>query len=145
MAVRLCVCHGDAEAAQLMLSGVSKEDLLGPDLRFALGHLMLVKGRTADARRTFEKLREQSPQVGWGEWGLGLVALAEGDPDGALLHIRAASAGGWSIPEAETAVLKYLESYWKTNRTPPREEQFLALFDELNSVRVCYRRFNQRG
>ena len=69
MAVRLCVCHGDAEAAQLMLSGVNGEALAGLDLRFALAHLLLLKGRTADARRAFELLREQHPQTGWGEGG----------------------------------------------------------------------------
>lgn len=145
MAVRLCVCHGDADAAQLMLTGVSKESLLGLDLRFALAHMTLVKGRITDATRAFEALRDHYPQAGWGEWGLGLVALGAGDAEGALGHIRAARTGGWSIPEIETAVLKYLEGYWRVNRTAPQEEQFLALFEELNSVRVCYRKLNQRG
>ena len=145
MAVRLCVCHGDADAAQIMLSGVSKESLLGLDLRFALAHMMLVKGSRADARRAFETLREHYPRESWGEWGLGILALTEGDAEGALGHIRAARAGGWTIPEIETAVLKYLEGYWRSNRVAPQEEQFLALFEELNSVRVCYRRLNQRG
>jgi hypothetical protein len=145
LAVRLCVCHGDADAAQLMLTGVSKQGLLGLDLRFALAHMMLVKGRTADARRAFDALRERYPREGWGEWGLGIVALAEGDADAALGHLRAAREGGWSIPEAETAVLKYLELYWRTNRAAPREEQFLALFEDLGSVRECYRTLNTRG
>jgi hypothetical protein len=145
MAVRLCICHGDADAAQIMLTGVSEQGLLGHDLRFALAHMMLIKGRTADARRAFEALREHYPQESWGEWGLGIVSLAEGDAEGALSHIRAARAVGWSIPEAETAVLKYLEQYWRSNRAAPREEQFLALFEELGSVRDCYRRQNQRG
>lgn len=145
MAVRLCVCHGDADAAQLMISGIDKQDLLRPDLGFALAHMMLLKGRNADARRAFEALRARFPDEAWGEWGLGLVALAEGDTEAALGHLRTARAGGWSIPEAETAVLKYLEGYWLANRAAPGEEQFLDLFEELDSVRVCYRRLNHRG
>jgi len=145
LAVRFCICHGDAEAARNMLSGATTKSLLRLDLRFALGNLMLLKGRVDDARRAFESLREHFPKESWGEWGLGLVALAEGDPEGALGHLRAAQAAGWSIPEAETAVLKYLEGYWRSNRVAPREEQFLALFEELDSVRVCYRKLNRRG
>jgi hypothetical protein len=128
-----------------MLTGVSTEGRRGLDLRFALAHMLLVKGRRTEAQRAFEALREQYPQEGWGEWGLGIVALAEGDAEGALGHIRAARTAGWSIPEVETAVLKYLEGYWRTNRAAPREDQFLAIFAELNSVRVCYKRINQRG
>jgi len=145
MAVRLCNCYGDAEAAQLMLSGVDKGRLTGLDLRFALAHLMLVKGRAADARRAFEKLRAEHPSESWGEWGLSLVALAEGRMEEALEHLWAARAGGWSIPEAETAVLKYLEQYWQAGKPAPREEQFLALFAELGSVRACYRRLGSKG
>jgi peroxiredoxin len=145
MAVRLCVCHGDVEAAQIMLSGVDQQSLLGLDLRFALAHMLLLKGRTTDARRAFETLNKRYPQEGWGEWGLGIVALTEGDAEGALGHILAARARGLSIPEVETAVLKYLEGYWRSNRPAPREEQFLALFEELDSVRACYKRLNQRG
>lgn len=145
MAVRLSICHGDANAAQIMLTAIGEADLPGIDLRFALAHMMLIKGRAADARRAFEELRERHPQQPWGEWGLGIVALAEGDAERALHHIRAARAGGWSIPEAETAVLKYLEGYWRSNKTAPREDQFLALFEKLDSVRACYRGLDQRG
>jgi peroxiredoxin len=145
MAVRLCVCHGDADAAQIMLTTVNKESMLGPDLRFALANMMLLKGRAADARRAFESLSVHYPQLSWGEWGLGIAALADGDAEEALRHLRVALTGGWSIPEAETAVLKYLEKYWRTNTVAPREEQFLALFQDLNSVRDCYKQLNQRG
>jgi uncharacterized membrane-anchored protein len=145
MAVRFCICHGDAEAAKSMLSGAGTKSLLRLDLRFALGNLMLLKGRIDDARQAFESLRKHFPQESWGEWGLGLVALAEADTEGALSHLQAAQAKGWSIPEAETAVLKYLEGYWRSNSAAPREEQFLALFADLDSVRVCYRKLNQRG
>jgi len=145
MAVRLCVCHGDTAAAQIMLSAISKQGTIGPDLRFALAQMMLVKGSTAEARRAFENLREHYPGEGWGEWGLGIVALTEGDAESALTHLRAARTGGWSIPEVETAVLNYLEGYWRTKRTAPQEEQFLALFAGLHSVRVCYRKLNERG
>jgi len=145
LAVRLCVCHGDADAAQVMLTGVSERGLLSNDLRFALAHLLLIKGRTQEARRAFENLRDGHPRESWGEWGLGIVALTEGDAAESLAHFKAALAGGWSIPEAETAVLKYLEHFWRTNLPAPREEQFLALFEDLGPVRECYRRFNRRG
>lgn len=145
MAVRLCVCQGDADAAQVMLSGVSERGLVGNDLRFALAHLLLIGGRTQEARRAFETLRDRHPRESWGEWGLGIVALTEGDPEAALAHFKTARAVGWSIPEAETAVLKYLEHFWRTNRTAPREEVFLALFEDLGPVRACYRTFNRRG
>lgn len=145
MAVRLCNCYGDADSARLMLSGVRKQRLQGLDLRFALAHMMLLKGRTADAREAFESLRDGYPQESWGEWGLSIVALAEGRPEEALGHLRAARAGGWSIPEAETAVMRYLEQYWRANRPAPAEEQFLALFEDLGSLRACYRRLNQKG
>jgi peroxiredoxin len=145
MAVRLCVCHGDVAAAQVMLSAVDPAALGGVEMRFALAHLLLVQGRNAEARLAFETLRAEHPQASWGEWGLGIVALAEGTAEAALGHIRAAGSGGWSIPEAETAVLKYLEGYWRVNRAAPQEEQFLALFDDLDSVRVCYRKLYQRG
>jgi peroxiredoxin len=145
MAVRLCVCHGDADAAQVMLTGVSEQGLLSNDLRFALAHLLLIKGRREEARRAFEDLRDRHPRESWGEWGLGIVALTEGDAVESLAHFKAARAAGWSIPEAETAVLKYLEHFWRTNLPAPREEQFLALFQDLGSVRECYRRFNRRG
>jgi predicted Zn-dependent protease len=145
MAVRLCNCYGDVEAARVMLSGVEKQRLQGLDVRFALAHMILLKGRTADARRAFESLRESYPQEDWGEWGLGLVALAEGKTEEALGHLRAARASGWSIPEVETAVMKYLEQYWRTDRQAPSEEQFLALYQEMGSVRACYRRLNQKG
>jgi peroxiredoxin len=145
MAVRLCNCYGDVDAARIMLSGVGKQRLQGPDMRFALAHMMLLKGRAADARRAFETLREDYPQESWGEWGMSIVALAEGETEEALGHLRAARAGGWSIPEAETAVMRYLEQYWRTNRQAPGEEQFLALFQEMGSVRACYRRLNPKG
>jgi peroxiredoxin len=145
LAMRLCVCQGDADAAQVMLTGVSERGLLSNDLRFALAHLLLIKGRTQEARRAFENLRDGHPQESWGEWGLGIVALTEGDAAESLAHFKAALAVGWSIPEAETAVLKYLEHFWRTNLPAPREEQFLALFEDLGPVRECYRRFNRRG
>jgi peroxiredoxin len=145
VAVRLSICRGNAEEAEQMLKGVSPAALRTVDLRFAQGSLLLLKGRMPEAKRAFTALRGSYPSEGWGDWGLGMIALAEGDPEGALNHMLAAGAGRETLPEAETAVLKYLEEYWRSKRAAPREEQFLALFRELDGVRACYRKLGARG
>lgn len=145
VAVRLAICRGNAEDAERMLRGVGAEALRSIDLRFAQGSLLLLKGRTEEARQAFRALQASYPGAGWGNWGLGMAALAEGDPDGALRHMRAAGAGRATLPEAETVVLKYLEEHWRARRAAPHEEQFLALFRELDGVRACYRKLAGRG
>jgi peroxiredoxin len=145
MALRLSICRGEAEEAERLLQGVSRQARWSPDLLFAQGNLQLLEGRTKEARQTFSMLRGSYPMEGWGDWGLGLAALAEGDPDRALGHMLAAGAGTGVLPEAETAVLKYLEGYWSSRRAAPREEQFLALFRDLEGVRACYRKLVTRG
>jgi peroxiredoxin len=143
MAMRLSICRGDAAEAERMLGGVSQQASWSADLRFVQGSLLLLKGRTQEARWTFNALRRSHPQEGWGEWGLGMAALAEGDPAEALGHMVAAGPGGAVLPEAETAVLKYLEEYWRAQKTAPHEEQFIALFRELDGVRACYRKLGR--
>ena len=145
VAVRLSICRGNAEEAERMLESVSRESIQSGDLRFAQGSLLLLKGQTTEAREAFNALRDSYPTEGWGEWGLGMTALAEGDPDGALSHMVAAGAGREALPEAETAVLKYLEEFWRTGRTAPHEDKFLAIFQELDSVRACYRKLGSPG
>jgi peroxiredoxin len=145
VAVRLSICRGDAVEAERMLQGVSREAGQSVDLRFAQANLLLLKGQTTAARAAFGALLSTDPAAGWGEWGLGMMALAEGDPDRALGHLRAAAAGRGALPEAETAVLKYLEEFWRSRRPAPREEEFLALFQELDGVRACYRKLAARG
>ena len=91
------------------------------------------------------RLREAAPEEAWGSWGLGLSALADGDEVAALDHMREALAIDGGNAEVETAVLKYMEEYWRKNRTAPQESEFLSLFAELSSVRNCYRQLNRRG
>jgi Flp pilus assembly protein TadD len=145
MAMRLSICRGDAQEAERMLQGVSRQARWSPELHFAEGNLLLLKGQTQEARQVFSMLRGTCPAEGWGEWGLGMAALAEGNPEQALSHMLAAGAGGAVLPEAETAVLAYLEDFWRGRRAAPREEQFLALFRELDGVRACYRKLGTRG
>ena len=117
MAVRLCVCHGDADSSADHALRVSARRVSWASICVSpLRTRELVKGSRADARRAFEALREHYPSEGWGEPGLGILALTEGNAEEALFHIRAARTGGWTIPEVETSVLKYLEGYWRSNK-----------------------------
>lgn len=145
VAVRLAICRGSADEAERMLQGVGREAAQSVELRFARGSLLLLRGLTVEARESFSALRGSDSAGSWGEWGLGMTALAEGNSDEALDHMRAAVADGRILPEAETAVLKYLEEFWRSDRTSPREEQFLALFPELGAVRACYKKLGALG
>ena len=145
MAVRLSVCRGDSEGARNMLRGVASEDFVNNDLRFALGNMMLLKGSLDEAEKTFTALRKDAPGEGWGSWGLGMRDLLAGKTAEAVLHMQEGASLAPNNPEAETAVLKYLEKYWSANRTAPLEERFLDLFAELNSVRDCYQKTASRG
>jgi hypothetical protein len=139
MAVRLSACRGDLENAERMMRGVSREKYLAGDLRFALGNMMIQKGEVEAAAAAFARLRESAPEEGWGSWGLGLSALAAGDEFAALRYMEEALAIDGGNAEAETAVLKYMETYWQKNRRAPWEDDFLNLFSDLASVRDCYR------
>jgi cytochrome c biogenesis protein CcmG/thiol:disulfide interchange protein DsbE len=139
-AVRLAVCRGDVEDAERMMRGVEKEQLGRGDLRFALAGLMLLKGRTAEAAEAFRALQQRHPAEGWGDWGLGLLALTEGNEGVALAHMRAAAMKGVVSAEAETAVLRFLSAYWKEHRSAPAEEGFLSIFRTLVAVRDCFER-----
>jgi len=145
MAVRLSVCRGDSEEARNMLRGVAKKNYVSNDLRFALGNMLLLKSDLDEAEKAFTALREDAPDEGWGRWGLGLRDLAAGNAAEAVLHMQEGASLSPNNPEAETAVLKYLEKFWSTNRKAPLEERFLSLFAELSSVRDCYRQTARRG
>lgn len=145
LAVRLAVCRGDADEAQRMMRGVGKDQFVRGDMRFALAGLMLLKGRAAEAAGAFRTLKERHPAEGWGDWGLGMLALAEGDERGALAHMRDAAAKGGSSAEAETAVLQFLSGYWQDRRSAPAEDGFLSIFKELVAVRDCFERRQHPG
>jgi len=145
MAVRLSVCRGDSEGARSMLRGVAKTKYVNNDLRFALGNMLLLKGSLDMAEKAFASLREDAPGEGWGAWGLGMSDLLAGNTAQAVLHMQEGSSLSPNNPEAETAVLKYLEEYWSANRRAPLEERFLDLFAGLESVRDCYRQTAGRG
>lgn len=139
LAIRLSICRGDAGEAARILQMVNRGNYGSSDLRFAMGNLALLKGRKDEAVRIFTALRDSSPEEGWGEWGLGLVALAEGDPSAASKHMRKGAAGRRGTLEAETAVLKYLMRYWLRQESAPEEEAFLSLFSSFTVFRDCYR------
>ena len=128
-----------------MLRGVAKTKYLDNDLRFALGNMLLLRGSLEKAEKAFASLREDAPGEGWGSWGLGMSDLFAGNAAEAVLHMQEGASLTPGNPEAETAVLKYLEEYWSTNRRAPLEEHFLDLFAELSSVRDCYRQADGRG
>lgn len=143
MAVRLAACRGDMEQARKMIRGIGREELTRNDLRFALGNMMLLKGRTAEAEEVFKSLLARAPGEGWGFWGLGMSALAAGRAAEAARHMRRASVIDGGNAEAETAVLRFMEEYWKKNRAAPGERAFLSLFATLSSVRDCYRQVSR--
>jgi Flp pilus assembly protein TadD len=145
MAVRLSVCRGDSEGARSMLRGVAKTKYVNNDLRFALGNMLLLKGSFDEAEKAFSSLRDDAPGEGWGSWGLGMSDLLAGNAAAAVLHMQEGASLSPNNPEAETAVLKYLEEYWSADRRAPLEERFLDLFAELASVRDCYRQTSGRG
>lgn len=145
MALRLSICRGDTAKAERLLQEVSREARWSGELSFAQGNLLLLKGRTQEARMIFSMLRGTHPAEGWGEWGLGMAALAEHDAERAFGYLRAAGARGAALPEAQTAVLRYLEPFWRERQAAPREEQFIALFRDLDGIRSCYRKSGARG
>ena len=111
-----------------------------PDVRFALAEFMLLKGGRTEARMAFDSLQKRYPGQAWGEWGLGILALADGREREALAHMQTAAALGGACLEAETAVLQYLQGYWVEKRQAPAEEAFLAIFAGLAPVRDCFAR-----
>lgn len=137
VALRQAVCmENAAEAERLLPIGLlARTD--NPDARFALAELLLLKGGTAEARMAFDALRRRYPDQGWGDWGLGMIALADGRELDALAHMRAGAALGGSCVEAETAVLLYLQSIWQQGRQAVAEAGFLELFTSLTAVRNC--------
>lgn len=58
----------------------------------SLGHFHLVHGRHGLARPVFETLVTQWPERGYAYYGTGLIAVAEGDDDGAARYFAAAAA-----------------------------------------------------
>ncbi len=138
--MRLAICRGDAEKAEQLLPALGMGQFQRPDAGFAVAELMLLKGGTSEAKMAFESLQRRFPGEAWGEWGLGLLALAAGREHDALAHMQAAAALGSACVEAETAVLQYLQKFWVEKRRAPAEEGFLAIFTQLATVRDCFSR-----
>ena len=139
LAVRIAACRGDAKEASRFLKNVNRGSYRKADLRFALGNLALLKGQNKEAVRIFTALKEDSPEGGWGDWGLGLAALAEGDTMEAAAFMREGYLRRPANLEAETAVLKHLVEHWLQDEIAPEEEAFLSLFSSFTSFRDCYR------
>jgi peroxiredoxin len=136
--MRLAICRGDAEGAERLMPALGMGRFDRPEVRFALAELMLLKGGAVEAKMAFDSLRQRHPGEAWGEWGLGLLALADGREHDALAHMRVAAARGGACVEAETAVLQYLQGFWLEERQAPTEAGFLAIFAGLAPIRDCF-------
>lgn len=145
MIARLALLEGNVEEAEMVVRSADPGTVNRDDLRFLLGHMMLVKGKVEAAEKAFLGLQERSPSEGWGTWGLGLVSLARGDIAGALEKMEEAAALRPAPLEAEALVRKYLVGIWLRGESDPREEGFLALFPSLSDLRDRYRRLFDRA
>jgi hypothetical protein len=121
MALRLSLCRGDAAEAERMIRGIGAAQFRTGELRFALAHLMLLKGRGMAARGAFASIADGHPDESWGNWGLGLVALAEGRTEEALAHMERGVRSGTGNAEAETAGLTEPLSRIHHPSVPPPE------------------------
>ena len=142
--MRLAICRGEAERAEQLMPALGMGLFDRPDVNFALAELMLLKGGTAEAKMAFDSLKRRFPGEAWGEWGLGLLALADGREHDALAHMQIAAARGGTCIEAETAVLQHLQRFWIEKRQAPTEEGFLAIFSGLTTIRDCFAQLQPR-
>lgn len=139
-AMRLAVCRGGVDGAERLMPAIGMGRFDRPDVRFAVAELLLLKGGTAEARMAFDSLQKRYPGEAWGDWGLGIIALADGREHDALEHMRRAASLGDTCVEAETAVLQYLQGFWEGRRQAATEQGFLAIFAKLGPVRECFAR-----
>ena len=145
MIARLALLDGDVEEAEKVIRSADPDTVNRDDLRFLLGHMMLVKGKEEAAEKAFRRLQERSPSEGWGLWGLGLVALTRDDIAGALERMEEAAALRPAPIEAEALVRKHLVGIWLRGESDPREEGFLTLFPSLSDLRDRYRKLFDRA
>lgn len=146
MIARLALLDGDVEEAEKVIRSADPGTINRDDLRFLLGHMMLVKGKEEAAEKAFLGLQERSPSEGWGLWGLGMVALTREDIAGALEKMEEAAVLRPAPLEAEALVRKHLVGIWLRGESDPLEEGFLVLFPSLSDQRDRYRKlFDHAG
>lgn len=140
MVARIAFSLGSAAEAEQLARQASPEAINRGDLRFVLGCLMLSKGRLDEAEGSFRSLQERFAGEGWGEWGLGMTALARGERAGALALLRAALALQPVNPEGEAALRRHFRERWQRRESGPEDDAFVAAFPFLAETRERYRR-----
>jgi hypothetical protein len=139
MTARLSLAAGELDAAEDFLKSVDPEAVNRSDIRYLLGTMMLLKGRDGAAEKVFQRLEEESPGEGWGEWGRGLVALSRNDGAGAAAAMKEASSLQSANLEAASYLRRHLVSYWRRGSPAPSEEELVPLFPGLAELRDRYR------
>jgi peroxiredoxin/Flp pilus assembly protein TadD len=145
MAARLALTEGNPARAEALLRSAGPQVVNRSDLRFLLGSLLLHKGKTDAAEKSFGKLRESFPGEGWGFWGLGLVSLSRDDPEEALGWMKQASSLQPQNFEAKASLRKFLTSAWRRGDSVPLEDELIALFPSLAELRDRYRKMFSAG
>jgi tetratricopeptide (TPR) repeat protein len=145
MAARLDLSAENPARAETLLKSAGPEAVNRNDLRFLLGSLLLYKGKTDAAEKTFNTLREKSPGEGWGSWGLGLVGLSRGETGEALEWMKRAYALQPQNAEAEAWLRRHLTGIWLRGESAPLEDDLVALFPSLAELRDRYRRMFNAG
>jgi tetratricopeptide (TPR) repeat protein len=138
MVARLALALGSAAEAEQLARQASPEAINRGDLRFLLGNLMLFKGDLAAADRSFRALRERLPSEAWGDWGLGMVALARGENREALGLLERAARLQPENPEAAAFVRRRFRDHCLQRDAMPEEEGFVKLFPALAEVKERY-------
>jgi peroxiredoxin len=145
MTVRLSLAAGEIGRTEEFFKSVEPEAINRNDLRYLLGVMMLLKGRGTAAEKVFLKLEEESPGEGWGQWGLGLVALSRNDGPAAAAAMKNASSLQPANLEAASHLRRYLVSHWRRGSPAPSEDDLVPLFPGLEELRDRYRRMFRLG
>lgn len=140
MIARVSLAGGSLDEAVQLARQAGPEGINRGDLRYLLGGVMLAKGDLDAATLAFQRLRERLPQEGWGEWGLGQVALERGKFSEAIALLRKARDLQADNPEGEAFVTRYFRNRWMRRETVPEEDAFLAVFPVLGKLRERYRK-----
>ncbi len=140
MVARVALVSGSLVEAEHLARQVSPEAINRGDLSYLLGSLMLAKGNLDAAESAFRALQQRFPQEGWGQWGLGQVALARAEYPASLALFKAARAAQNQNPEGEGFVRRHFRGRWLRRESVPEEDGFVAVFPDLGEIRESYRK-----